>query len=108
MTLCRIKPPETKELYNNLKSSAKKRNIQFTLTMADLNELSFPITCPILNIPLKWHRGKPDDDSYSFDRIDSSKGYIAGNIQVISFRANRAKNDLSEDELKKFSNYFAS
>ena len=76
MTLCRIKPPETKELYNNLKSSAKKRNIQFTLTLADLNELSFPITCPILNIPLKWHRGKPDDDSYSFDRIDSSKGYI--------------------------------
>ena len=92
----RIKPPETKELLKRLQQSAKSRNIEFTLTCSDLNDLSFPITCPILGIPLKWHRGKPEEDSYSFDRIDSSKGYIPGNIQIISFKANRAKNNLTE------------
>ena len=104
----RIKPPETKELLKRLQQSAKSRNIEFTLTCSDLNDLSFPITCPILGIPLKWHRGKPEEDSYSFDRIDSSKGYIPGNIQIISFKANRAKNNLTEKELKQFSIYFLS
>jgi hypothetical protein len=58
----RIKPPEIKQIYNNLKSSAKKRNINFTLTLSELNDISFPISCPVLNIPLKWHRNKPQDD----------------------------------------------
>ena len=104
----KIKPPETKELLKRLQQSAKSRNIEFTLTCSDLNNLSFPITCPILGIPLKWHQGKPEEDSYSFDRIDSSKGYIPGNIQIMSFKANRAKNNLTEQELKKFSTYFLS
>ena len=104
----RIKPPETRELLKRLEQSAKKRGIEFTLSLSDLNELSFPITCPVLGIPLKWHRGKPEEDSYSFDRIDSSKGYVPGNIQILSFKANRAKNNLTEDELKKFSIFFLS
>ena len=104
----RIKPPESKELFNRLQQSAKKRNIEFKLSITDINELSFPITCPILGIPLKWHRGTPKDDSYSFDRIDSTQGYVPGNIQILSFKANRAKNNLTETELKQFSTYFLS
>jgi hypothetical protein len=59
-----------------------------------------------LNIPLKWHRNKPQDDSYSFDRIDSSKGYEIDNLLIISVKANRAKNNLSEEEITKFCNYY--
>jgi len=97
---------EIKELYNHLKSSAKKRNIPFTLTLTDLNNLSFPLTCPILNIPLKWNTGQPKDNSYSIDRIDSSKGYEKDNILVISYRANVLKRDATKEELKLLSEFY--
>lgn len=99
--MIKIKPTETKKIYNQLKQSAKKRGIEFSLSLTDINNLSFPITCPILEIPLKYHTDKPQDDSYSIDRIDNSLGYISGNIQVISYKANRAKNNLTNEELKK-------
>mgnify|MGYP007075817688 CR=1 FL=1 len=38
--------------------------------------------------------------NYSLDRIDSSKGYIKGNVWVISLRANRIKNDSTPQELR--------
>ena len=103
----RIKAPEPREMYQRIKSSAKKRGIPFDMTVYDFYLIDFPITCPILNIPLKWNRGTPQDNSYSFDRIDSSKGYVLDNLEVISFRANRAKNNLTEEELKKFGLYYS-
>lgn len=97
--------PEIKTLYNRLKTSAKKRNIEFSLRVADLYDLSFPITCPVLGIPLKFNRGMPQDDSYSIDRLDSSKGYIADNIRVISYRANRLKSDATSTEISQLADY---
>jgi len=101
-----LKPLEPKDIINRLKQSAKKRKIDFNLTTSDLDYIGFPITCPVLGIPLKWHKGEPQNDSYSFDRIDSTKGYTRDNIQILSVKANRAKNDLTLDELKKFCQYF--
>jgi len=101
-----LKPLEHKDIIKRLKQSAKKRGIEFNLSEKDLDEIGFPITCPILGMPLKWHRGEPQDDSYSFDRIDSSKGYVKENLQIMSVKANRAKNNLSLEELKKFSQFF--
>jgi hypothetical protein len=51
-------------------------------------------------IQLEYHRGVKQDNSYSLDRIDSSKGYVKGNIWVISLRANRIKNDSTPQELR--------
>ena len=98
--------PEIKEIYNRLKQSAKSRNIPFDLTMTQLNNLTFPISCPILGIPLKFNRGSLADDSYSIDRIDSSQGYTIDNIEVISWRANRLKNDATHEELEKISKHY--
>lgn len=97
--------PEIKTIYNRLKASAKKRNISFTLTITDLYDLSFPVTCPVLGIPMKFNRGNPKDDSYSIDRIDSSLGYHADNICVISYRANRLKSDGTKTEIMKLADY---
>lgn len=99
--------PEIRTIYNRLKSSAKKRKISFDLTITELNDLTFPITCPVLGIPLKFNRGQLQDDSYSIDRIDSSKGYTIDNIEVISWRANRLKNNATTEELEKLSKHFS-
>jgi hypothetical protein len=97
---------EINELYNHYKNSAKKRNIPFTLTKVDFHNLSYPITCPVLGIPLCYNRGKPQDNSYSIDRIDSTKGYELGNIIVISHRANVLKNNATVSELVKLANFY--
>jgi hypothetical protein len=99
--------PSPKELYLKLQSSAKKRNIPFELTVYEMYLIDFPITCPILGIPLRWNIGEAKDDSYSFDRVDSSKGYSFDNIQILSLKANRAKNNLTETELKKFAVFYS-
>lgn len=99
--------PDPRTIYNKLKSSAKKRHILFELTILDIYMIDFPITCPVLGMPLRWNIGEAKDDSYSFDRIDSSKGYTFDNIEVISVKANRAKNNLTEEELKKFGLYYS-
>lgn len=98
--------PEIKTIYNRLKASAKRRGIPFNLTLTDLNNLTFPISCPVLGIPLKYNRGMLQDNSYSIDRIDSTKGYEIENILVISWKANRLKNNASQEELSKISKFY--
>ena len=98
--------PETKAIYNRLKASAKKRNIPFNLTLTDINNLGWPISCPIMNIPLKFNKGKPLDSSYSIDRIDSTKGYEPDNIIIISYKANRLKSNATKEELDKINEFY--
>ncbi len=98
---------EINELYNHYKSSAKRRNIIFTLTKLDFYDLSYPLTCPILGIPLKHNKGAPCDNSYSIDRIDSSKGYEPGNIVVISHRANTLKSNATLDEMQRIVEFYS-
>ena len=43
--------------------------------------------------------------SPSIDRIDSTKGYTKDNIQIISWRANRIKNDSTPEELMQIATY---
>jgi len=96
-----------KKLLSHIKSSAKRRNLDFNLTEAYLMDLSFPLICPILDVPICYDRSKGlRDFGPSIDRIDNDLGYVQGNISVISVRANRAKNNLSEKELKQFSLYY--
>jgi len=98
---------DLKHLYTHLKHSAKKRGILFELTMPDLNDLTFPITCPILGMPLFFNCGTPKDNSYSVDRIDSTKGYVADNIVIVSYRANRLKSDATLEELREIYTFYS-
>ena len=93
-------------LISHLKSSASKRGIEFDLDVVDLNNLSFPITCPVLGIPLAFNTGGYKDNSYSIDRIDSTLGYTIDNLIVISFRANRLKSDATLDESKRIYDFY--
>ena len=48
---------------------------------------------------LSWKAN--DINTCSLDRIDSSKGYIKGNVQFVSKTVNQAKSDLTEQEFLK-------
>ena len=43
--------------------------------------------------------------SPSLDRIDPNKGYVKGNVQVISRLANIMKSNASPEELRAFANW---
>jgi len=101
-----IHEKDIKKIYNGLRSSAKKRGIPFTLTMEEIQQISIPISCPIFHTALEYHRGVACDNSISFDRIDSSKGYDITNLHVISNRANKLKSDATIIELQQLAEYF--
>ena len=101
-----ITKKEFKVLLNQLKASAKKRGIEFDLTTADIDDIGIPISCPVLGIPLKFNKGKPLDNSISFDRIDSTKGYTKDNIVIVSHRVNKLKSNSTYDEMKKIFEYY--
>lgn len=84
-----------KYLYNLAKRRAKSRNVEFNI---DLSDLTLPTHCPYLGILLDSYH--PEQKYHpSIDRIDSSKGYIKGNVEIISHRANMLKNNASSEEL---------
>ena len=62
-----------------------------------------PETCPYLGIPMEFgptmHDGTP-----TLDRVDVRLGYVQGNVEVISWRANFLKNNISPDEAIKMAN----
>lgn len=91
-----------KILINAAKKRAKEKKIDFNITVEDI---ILPKFCPILGIELEFNDTCVKDNSYSIDRIDSSMGYVAGNIQIISFKANTIKNNASIEELEKIVNY---
>lgn len=83
-----------------IKSRAKRKNIEFNIIQEDL---FLPEYCPILNIKINYDARLGSNNSPSVDRIDNSKGYIKGNVIVISRLANAMKNAATFDELKLFS-----
>ena len=88
----------TREMFTDARGRAKKGGYPFDLIESDI---VIPEFCPVLGIRLSRSRGKPSACSPSLDKIDRTKGYVKGNVWVISFRANTIKNDSTLDEMKK-------
>lgn len=86
-----------KSLLRSAKKRAKDKNLDFNITINDFELVNI---CPLLKIPLTSNLEVALNNSYSLDRIDNSKGYIKGNVWVISKRANVLKGDASLEELE--------
>jgi hypothetical protein len=75
---------------------ARRRGIPFSISLSDV---IVPERCPVLGITLAFSKDHREDCSPTLDRIDNAKGYAPSNIAVISWRANRIKNDATLEEL---------
>lgn len=87
-----------KNLLNQARYRAKKAGLEFNLTVEDV---AIPAVCPYFQTPLAIAIGEkgPRYGSPTLDRIDNSKGYIKGNVEVISYRANSMKSHLTLKEM---------
>jgi hypothetical protein len=90
------------------RTRAKNKGMEFNIDVDYVRSL-VTSNCPVFGVPLEWsccREGKsvPLPNSPSLDRIDNSKGYIKGNVWIISYRANTVKNAASLDEIKMLAN----
>lgn len=64
-----------------------------------IEKLHFPEKCPVLGIPLLRGKNETRAGWPSVDRAIPEKGYVPGNVHVISFRANTIKGNATSAEL---------
>jgi hypothetical protein len=93
----------TVHMLARVKRRAKERGLAFDLTAECI---IIPAVCPVLGIPLTIGKGSASDNSPELDRIDNRKGYVKGNVIVVSRRANRIKNDATVAELEKIASFY--
>jgi len=87
--------------YSSVKNRAKKQGIYFNLTSAEFREWyeAQPMICHYCKSPLT-RRGAIELTSESVDRVDSSLGYIKGNLVLACRRCNSIKgNWFSREEM---------
>lgn len=71
--------------YNNSKSNAKRRKKIFNLTFQEYEQFC---------TPANYIAGKGrTKDSFSIDCIDPTKGYVVGNLQILSISNNSKKSN---------------
>ena len=84
-----------------LQHSAKKRRITFDISKEYAYSIleSQKFQCALSGVPIELHsHGK--ETTASLDRIDSSNGYVNGNIQWVYKPLNIMKNDMSMEEFR--------
>lgn len=96
-------------LISYARQRARVKGLPFSICAEDI---SIPEYCPILGIKLSNVRdNSPESDkasSPSLDKIVDKLGYVKGNVQVISYRANTLKNNATIAELEKVLDYLKS
>ena len=87
--------------------SGRNKNIMIKKRFTSWKAIEYPKVCPILRIELDWKaKGNGgQDNSPSLDRIDSTKGYVKGNVMIMSTLANRMKQNATPEQLNQFSRY---
>lgn len=83
------------------RTRSRQNGKEFTITKEDI---VIPEKCPILGLTLTKGDGYLSN-AMSLDRVDNTKGYIPGNVRVISRKANLMKSDLTLGILEKLINY---
>ena len=90
-----------------LKSSryrAKRDGLSHTLTLADIY---VPTHCPVLGLRLRPSAsGRAAPNSPSLDRVNPRKGYVPGNVLVVSWRCNELKKNATLAEMERVAGFY--
>jgi hypothetical protein len=86
------------EIYRSCKRSALKRKIEFNITKEYVRELlkESKGKCQMSGVTLSMKRN--DINRASIDRIDSMKGYIKGNLQIVTAQVNLGMNAFKKED----------
>ena len=99
------------QMLSNAKIRAKQKGVDFNLTSQYLKKI-FPKDnkCPITGFNFEFgyiNKEKINkNNSPSLDRIIPSKGYVIGNVMVISDLMNRMKQDSTFEDIEKLYNFY--
>lgn len=91
--------------FNSIYYGAKTRNLEFSITIEEIWELFLEQNrkCALTGLNISFSsKHKLKDGTASLDRIDSSKGYIKGNVQWVHKTINLMKWNLEEKEFFAF------
>lgn len=97
------------QLLQHLRRRARINGYETDLELSDIPELKD--VCPVFGLKFKKEKGPLSDASPSIDKVNPNLPYLkkyANNLRIISYRANRIKNDATLEELKKVVHYFES
>ena len=86
-------------LCDGARRRAKLRGLEFDLDIEHVLSVS-PDHCPVLGLKLNYMGGKLRSGTATLDRLCPKRGYVHGNVAVISARANRIKSDAALAELE--------
>jgi hypothetical protein len=98
-----------KSLLQNAKRRARRKGIPFDLVYTDIQPL--PTYCPVLGLKLAYGPGRGRDlyknpNAASLDRIYNDRGYVKGNVIVVSLRANLLKGQATVRELRRIADFY--
>jgi hypothetical protein len=82
---------------NQIRTRALKKGLAFDLTPEDI---SAPVHCPVLGIKLEYGAKLANFSSPTLDRLRPALGYVKGNVNVISHRANTIKSNATSVEVQ--------
>ena len=91
------------ELLDKARTRAKRKNLEFNITKDDI---VVPEKCPVFDEPIIKEVFNPM--APTLDRVDNTKGYVKGNVRVISKKANIMKGSLTIDDMDKIYSYITS
>ena len=76
--------------------SANSRGLEFNLTDANVRKLLNTKVCYYTGVA--FNKNNDPLNIRTFERVDDTKGYVQGNVVVVTLRANRIKNLLVEQD----------
>jgi hypothetical protein len=93
-------PLYERDLISRLKSlctNAKNRSKEFSINTSNLLDVLIKQDCRCAYTKLPLLATANQFNTISLDRVDSSKGYVVGNIQLVCTAINRMKQEYSEE-----------
>jgi hypothetical protein len=89
------------------RSRARQRGLDFTI---EIEHVVASEKCPVFGTKLDYggsgrRAGQTWDSIPSLDRVDNAKGYVPGNVEVISWLANHLKGAATGSQLRALAQY---